>query len=924
MNARVMRPGDLEATLQARLQAATIRRRDARAVARKRPHGVRSAFGALVIAASAVVVGAAITIGVHDLDIFELDRNATNDAAAGEDWDNVFNGTDTAVASTFVEDAPPDSSIFTTGGSKDDLDVSSWRHTSGNVPDKDEITNAYAAAYDDGGNLVIYFGLDRFANNGDAQVGFWFFQDDIGLNADGTFDGVHQVGDVLVLSHFTNGGSISNIEVYQWVGSGGDTNGTLNHEATGAECGLAAGDGVCAIVNTGNTPSPWPYDPKSGANNIFPSGSFYEGGLDLASLGLDLGCGGSFLAETRSSTSISAQLKDFALGSFDLCGDITAVKYLDVNGNGADDDEPRLTGWTMNLYEDENGNGTVDAEDDLLDSGVTAGTDGSVTFTDLVEGDYIVCEVLQAGWVNTDPDASSLCKAIELTTAEEETVKFGNGEPDIEITKSAGQDTICEGQATQITYTFNVSNPGNVDLSNVSIIDDVLGDITADYEADHGGNTLAAGDSEEFTVDHTISATTTNIVTATGEFGPAAPADTDTATATVTAVACDIEITKDVNHDTICEGSDTELTYTFVVSNPGGVDLTSVSIIDDVLGDITADYEAAHGGNTLAAGDSQEFMVNHTLSATTTNIVTATGDALGVSTQDTATATVTAVVCTITLTKDVNDTEVCSGETVTYSYVVHNNSDTFNWTGDITDDNGTPGDLLDDFTVASGVMVGPGLDSATFTHDSVIGLGTVTNTATATGDFDDPATSTATDTDDATTTGINCGGGCTPGFWQGGFGASLWNEVDDPDWTANGGLGTNPFTHSTLFNDFFTDHSGLNGKTMLEVVSTGGGNQWYRKAARDVVAAYLNASFGIGYPFTTAQISQMWTDAVNAGDNSGFIQIHSDLGAANELGCTIGAPTLVSTSEAGTGGLVLAGLLAGGKLAHRRGRRRAN
>jgi len=60
---------------------------------------------------------------------------------------------------------------------------------------------------------------------------------------------------------------------------------------------------------------------------------------------------------------------------------------------------------------------------------------------------------------------------------------------------------------------------------------------------------------------------------------------------------------------------------------------------------------------------------------------------------------------------------------------------------------------------------------------------------------------------------------------------------------------------------------------------------------------------------------------VNAGNNSGFRQIHTDLGAANELGCTIGTdPALALTSDAGIGGLVLAGLLAGGKVYRRRKR----
>src|SRR5438552_4114116 len=45
---------------------------------------------------------------------------------------------------------------------------------------------------------------------------------------------------------------------------------------------------------------------------------------------------------------------------------------------------------------------------------------------------------------------------------------------------------------------------------------------------------------------------------------------------------------------------------------------------------------------------------------------------------------------------------ICTGGTVTYSYVVHNSSATFTWTGAITDDNGTPLNTGDDITVATG------------------------------------------------------------------------------------------------------------------------------------------------------------------------------------------------------------------------------
>ena len=65
---------------------------------------------------------------------------------------------------------PPRPAPIHAGGSKDDLDISQWLWNPGEPLDKDDITNAYAAAYtnttDTGnnnvGDLIVYFGLDRF------------------------------------------------------------------------------------------------------------------------------------------------------------------------------------------------------------------------------------------------------------------------------------------------------------------------------------------------------------------------------------------------------------------------------------------------------------------------------------------------------------------------------------------------------------------------------------------------------------------------------------------------------------------------------------------------------------------------------------------------------------------------------------------
>ena len=97
-----------------------------------------------------------------------------------------------SVIAQFKVDPAP-FSIFTGGGSKDAIDLSSWnwKDDAGGLPDKDNITNAYARAYTVNGDLILYYGADRFANDGDAQLGFWFFQNNVTVNANGSFDGIH-------------------------------------------------------------------------------------------------------------------------------------------------------------------------------------------------------------------------------------------------------------------------------------------------------------------------------------------------------------------------------------------------------------------------------------------------------------------------------------------------------------------------------------------------------------------------------------------------------------------------------------------------------------------------------------------------------------------------------------------------------------
>jgi hypothetical protein len=304
-------------------------------------------FGPLLLIAALALMFTAGAQAVHDIGAFELDGNAADNPAGGaDDWNNVYQqitldtndtGADDqctalgAVECAFTSD-PDGHSIFTTGGSKDDLDIPSWRHKDGNVPPKDEILNAYAAKYistdaESLGDEILYFGADRFAQNGSADFGFWFFRNAVGENADGTFSGSHvgtlaTPGDILILGTFTQGGATSNIRVFEWVGTGGNatSNGTVEGP-TGAfgDCGAAASDDEgCGIVNSQLIPVAWPYTPSQGDSGSIPPGGFVEGGINLSEIGL-AGCFRSFLAETRSSPSVDATLKDYVLGNFEPC-----------------------------------------------------------------------------------------------------------------------------------------------------------------------------------------------------------------------------------------------------------------------------------------------------------------------------------------------------------------------------------------------------------------------------------------------------------------------------------------------------------------------------------------------------------------------------------------------------------------------------
>jgi hypothetical protein len=363
---------------------------------------------------SGTLVTSAVVLASTPAGLFELEGDATSAnetaATAPDDWDRVchevtgadcstLNDTNGATAVAWAPDTHgaigaldactgTNCTIFTGGGSKDPIDINqwAWKDNTGGLPDKDNLLHGFAARYSipssptcpgAGGDTtgatkceMLFFGNTRFDNSGDAQQGFWFFQNKIGLgtNAVGGGSGFtssgapdfHRNGDLLLISNFSNGGTTSTINVYTWdtscakgvnnpaPGQCSDANLRLEATSTNANCSVAdpAISGFCGIVNPTTRTMPWPFVDKSNtANNQAINGEFYEGGVNLSALDLGDECFASIASESRSSTSTTAVLKDFVLGSFGECGSMTTttpqtgagVTLTDSNSNGVPD-----------------------------------------------------------------------------------------------------------------------------------------------------------------------------------------------------------------------------------------------------------------------------------------------------------------------------------------------------------------------------------------------------------------------------------------------------------------------------------------------------------------------------------------------------------------------------------------------------------
>lgn len=357
--------------------------------------------------------------------------------------------------------------------------------------------------------------------------------------------------------------------------------------------------------------------------------------------------------------------------AFDYDTFLAGRKWHDTDVDGEKDlAEPWLAGWTIELRR---------ASDDSLYASDVTDAEGRYNFRDTLPGEYYVVEVLQAGWFQTHAPTGTVQVA---NGYDEEGLCFGNVEvlSDIDVTKS-GPAMAHVGDT--ITYEITVTNSGMTALSNVVVSDPLFGGVIGTIPS------MAAGASQTFYPQYTVLEADPdplpNTVTASG-LDLLGESKNDLASWSVDIIHPAIAVEKTVDPEIIAFGG--AVLYTYRIENTGDVDLTDITLDDDILGSLSASLPKT----SLAAGEVMLAYAPYDVTDDVTNVATVTGDdplELEVSADDDASVDVRNPA--ISIVKSADPEMIYEGELVTYTYLITNTGDTDLW--NLTLDDNILGDL---------------------------------------------------------------------------------------------------------------------------------------------------------------------------------------------------------------------------------------
>nr|WP_231118286.1 OmpA family protein [Lysobacter silvisoli] len=346
-----------------------------------------------------------------------------------------------------------------------------------------------------------------------------------------------------------------------------------------------------------------------------------------------------------------------------------------------------------------------------------------------------------------------------------------NPAPALTLTKTATPTTVSAAGDT-VSYSFAVTNSGNVTISNLVINETAFSGTGTAPVITCPVTTLAPGASTTCTASYTVTqadvdaGTVTNTATASGTdpSGGATTSPSSTATVTVNPAPA-LTLTKIATPTTVSAVGDT-VAYSFAVTNSGNVTINNLAINETAFSGTGTAPVVTCPVTTLAPGASTTCTASYTVTqadidaGSVTNTATASGTdpSGGTTTSPPSSATVTVNANPVlTLTKTATPTTVSAvGDTVAYSFAVTNSG------------NVTIANLVINETAFSGTgtapvvtcpvaTLAPGASTtctASYTVTQAdIDAGSVTNTATASGT--DPGNNPATSPPSSATVTVN-------------------------------------------------------------------------------------------------------------------------------------------------------------------------
>jgi uncharacterized repeat protein (TIGR01451 family)/gliding motility-associated-like protein len=293
--------------------------------------------------------------------------------------------------------------------------------------------------------------------------------------------------------------------------------------------------------------------------------------------------------------------------------------------------------------------------------------------TEVFTASYTVTQAdLDAGSITNTATVNAQDSDNKTQSASDDAVVNAVQNPQITLVKDVGPSTISS-TGENLTYTFTVTNSGNVTLTGAQLVDTRLAGFSP------GTFDLNPGQSEIFTATYqtTQADVDRGFILNMARVSANAPnnssvSDTDRANVSVQRNGA-INIQKDADLSTVTTAGEV-ITYTVVVTNSGNLTLEDVTTVDPMTG--LNEYELE-----LVPGASVSYTTIYTVTqadidaGTVVNVATANGTtSYGVDKSDTDDAKVNVVQNgAISITKTANpQVYAVPGEMITYTFVIEN------------------------------------------------------------------------------------------------------------------------------------------------------------------------------------------------------------------------------------------------------------